>query len=231
MGTSERKQREKAKREEEIVAKAKELFLAKGYENTTVDEIADSLEISKGILYTHFSSKEELFFRVIREGAELMYDRFKAAMDGEEYGIAKFGAIGLAYMQFWNDHPEYVLLLNQPVTRTINPEPGPEREMTEEIQNKTLQLNVEAIQRGKEDGSIRGDLDPMMTAFIIGFATRGILEGMREQAESVQEMGFTDEGIMKEVMKLFGRSLEGTPVKEPGKIEELVKKSRGPKKK
>src|SRR5690242_4269267 len=121
MGTSERKKRERERREEEIAAKAEELFLDKGYEATTIDEIADSLEISKGAIYLHFGSKEELFFRVLREGVETMYDMFKEAADGEKEGLSKFGAIGIAYGRFWNEHPEYTRLFNMPIVRSVNP--------------------------------------------------------------------------------------------------------------
>ena len=76
MGTKERKLREKVVREQEIVAKAKELFLAKSYEAATVDDIVSALELSKGVFYLHFASKEELFFRIQREGLEMLEKLF-----------------------------------------------------------------------------------------------------------------------------------------------------------
>ena len=40
-----------------------ELFYAKGYYNTSVDDILKKLELSKGAFYYHFDSKEDFFDR------------------------------------------------------------------------------------------------------------------------------------------------------------------------
>ncbi len=68
MGTAARKEREKQKRREEILAAARDLFYEKGYQNTTVEEIAEAAEISKGTVYLYFASKDELYVSVILEG-------------------------------------------------------------------------------------------------------------------------------------------------------------------
>jgi AcrR family transcriptional regulator len=222
MGTSERKQRERARREEEIVAKAKELFLTKGYDETTIDEIADSLEISKGAIYLHFGSKEELFFRILREGSEIMYERFQEAMDQEEDGLSKYGAIGLAYAKFWNDYPDYHRLFNFPIIRSVNNEPGPERKANDEINLRVIQLNIDALQKGKEDGSVRSDLDPMMTAFIISNATRGVLEGIEENRDKLSQHGVRPEEVMNATLVFFGQALGRAPGEAPHHVGEWV---------
>jgi AcrR family transcriptional regulator len=56
-----RKEREKLARQQDIMAAARELFLSKGYHETTLEEIARQAEFGKGTLYNYFSSKEELF--------------------------------------------------------------------------------------------------------------------------------------------------------------------------
>ena len=47
---------------EEIYEKALELFIAKGYDQTPLSQIAKALGITKAGLYYYFSSKEELLF-------------------------------------------------------------------------------------------------------------------------------------------------------------------------
>lgn len=47
---------------EEIYAKALELFIEKGYDQTPLSQIAKALGITKAGLYYYFSSKEELLF-------------------------------------------------------------------------------------------------------------------------------------------------------------------------
>ncbi len=52
-------------RREEIIAAAEELFLAKGYDRTTMKDVMDRLQVAKGTIYHYFKSKEELLDAVL----------------------------------------------------------------------------------------------------------------------------------------------------------------------
>lgn len=52
-------------RKKELVKKAYELFISKGYENTSVDDIIESAGIAKGTYYYHFDSKEQMLEEVV----------------------------------------------------------------------------------------------------------------------------------------------------------------------
>jgi len=56
----------KEQRPEEILEAALEEFVAKGYAQTRLDDVARRAGISKGLVYVYFSTKEELFKAVIR---------------------------------------------------------------------------------------------------------------------------------------------------------------------
>jgi len=60
MGIYERKQREKERRKQEIIAAAREVFSTKGFNSATMEEIASKAELSPGTLYLYFKNKEEL---------------------------------------------------------------------------------------------------------------------------------------------------------------------------
>ena len=49
---------------EKILDAAALLFLQKGYQNTTLQDIIDATKLSKGAVYHHFRSKEEIAQRV-----------------------------------------------------------------------------------------------------------------------------------------------------------------------
>lgn len=59
----ERKQKTKLK----IIDSAKELFNAKGYDNTSVDDVYRLANISKGAFYKHFKSKIDIIISIARE--------------------------------------------------------------------------------------------------------------------------------------------------------------------
>lgn len=56
---------------EKIIHESMKLFSLKGYMNTGVNEIIDSVASSKGGFYNHFASKEELFFEVLAEAQKM----------------------------------------------------------------------------------------------------------------------------------------------------------------
>jgi AcrR family transcriptional regulator len=75
-----RKEREKIARQQDILKAARELFLSKGYHNTTLEEIARHAEFGKGTIYNYFTSKEELFYGIIEQLANETFELIKAAL-------------------------------------------------------------------------------------------------------------------------------------------------------
>ncbi|GIO34486.1 MULTISPECIES: TetR/AcrR family transcriptional regulator [Paenibacillus] len=59
---------------EKILQSAIRLFAEKGYQATSIQDIADDCSIAKGSLYKHFSSKEELYISILEKRQEDMVD-------------------------------------------------------------------------------------------------------------------------------------------------------------
>lgn len=55
----------------ELVKAAYQLFITKGYENTTIDEIIEKAKVAKGTYYYHFENKEQ----ILEEVVNLMIDQ------------------------------------------------------------------------------------------------------------------------------------------------------------
>jgi AcrR family transcriptional regulator len=62
-----RRDKQKAETFIDIMRSAEELFLRQGYEQTSMEQIASRMGLTKGALYHHFSSKEALCERFCRE--------------------------------------------------------------------------------------------------------------------------------------------------------------------
>ncbi len=61
MGIQERKERERERRRQGIMLAAKRVFTAKGYERSTMEDIAKEAELSPGTLYLYFKNKDALY--------------------------------------------------------------------------------------------------------------------------------------------------------------------------
>lgn len=66
----------KAATQERILIAATELFLTRGYENTTIAHVAEHAEVSRATVFWHFSDKESLF----RECFNRMCEPFRVSL-------------------------------------------------------------------------------------------------------------------------------------------------------
>ena len=66
-----RKERDFQRHRNEIMEAAEELFDETGFYETTMDQISERAEFSKGSLYNYFESKEILFFEILSEKTEI----------------------------------------------------------------------------------------------------------------------------------------------------------------
>lgn len=58
------------KRKRQIITAARELFIEKGYVDTSINDIIRAAQISKGTFYNHFASKNECLIAILDEGRE-----------------------------------------------------------------------------------------------------------------------------------------------------------------
>ena len=79
MSVQERKERERAGRERLIVATARELAEQQGWDAVTTRRLAERIEYSQPVLYSHFRGKREIIGAVALEGAAEMAAALRTA--------------------------------------------------------------------------------------------------------------------------------------------------------
>ena len=94
----------------EITQAAIDVFLEKGYENTTMDAIARRAGMSKGGLYHYFSSKDMVLISANDKISEKVEDLMKAALgcDSVREGILYYIE---NYICYWLEHPRETAFL------------------------------------------------------------------------------------------------------------------------
>jgi len=75
-----------------ILNAAINIFSQKGYHNTRVDEIVEAAGTSKGGVYFHFPSKQEIFLGLIDEFADLLEHRIYQTIEQQNSGIQRVDA-------------------------------------------------------------------------------------------------------------------------------------------
>lgn len=74
---------------QELYNIAGKLFSKKGYHGTTIREIAEARGILSGSLYTHISSKEDLLFHIVDDGAEAFLSALRPIAEGHQDAKSK----------------------------------------------------------------------------------------------------------------------------------------------
>lgn len=69
---------------EKIVDTSTRLFCEKGYEQTSIQDILDALHLSKGGLYHHFKSKEEILEAVLNKRTQYILDMLHDLIENTE---------------------------------------------------------------------------------------------------------------------------------------------------
>jgi len=75
MGVTERKEREKEQRRQGIISAAEKVFFKKGFNRTSIREIALACGMSMGQMYHYISSKDDILFLVHKHMHELWINR------------------------------------------------------------------------------------------------------------------------------------------------------------
>jgi len=102
-----RKEREKAAREELILDHAQRILLKDGFQNLNLDALAESVEYSKGTLYLHFRTKEDIALAVVARAQKERADFFERVLRFNGSSRERVRAIGFACCHFANVYPDY----------------------------------------------------------------------------------------------------------------------------
>ena len=106
-----RRERKREKKRHEIVDAAEQLFFSQGYPNTTMDQIAEKADLSKGAIYFYFKSKEEIFKNIMQRTLVAFEKRIIEAFARGENGIMKLYEAGKAINAFFHEDRNHFEIL------------------------------------------------------------------------------------------------------------------------
>lgn len=117
MGVADRKSRERQEREARIVATARTIAEAEGWSAVTIRRLAETIEYSQPVLYSHFENRDAIIAAVALKGFAELADALKAAATGADAGAAGLKAVAVGYLAFARAHPAlYEAMFTLPTT-------------------------------------------------------------------------------------------------------------------
>jgi AcrR family transcriptional regulator len=105
MSVQERKERERADRERLILATARELAEQQGWDAVTTRRLAERIEYSQPVLYSHFRGKREIIGAVALQGAAELAAALRTAASAADDPRARVTALARTYLDFAASSP------------------------------------------------------------------------------------------------------------------------------
>lgn len=198
-------------RRKEILQVARKLFLTKEYDQTTMAEIMDALQIAKGTIYHYFRSKEALFEAVIEDIVEKNIEQMEALIkNSPENALKKIELLARAG-NLSQENERIMNQLHQPASDALH------SRLLAAILMKQAPIYAKIIEQGCEEGV---------------FKTQSPLESAEFLLAAVQfltDMGiypWTEETLARRI-KVFPRLIEQLLQATPGSFQFLVKYMQG----
>jgi AcrR family transcriptional regulator len=171
---SRERQHDREVKREAVIRAAAHAFNLKGYHNTSLDDIAAALEVTKPTVYYYVTNKEQLLFECFVAGVEQIRAAFREVRDQNIPARERLHAVLRHYAKTIASEFGWVMVRVE--EQDLSPDMSSHiKAMKSEIDQGIRRL----IREGIQDGSIH-PCDPKMTAFALAGSLNWIAHWYRE---------------------------------------------------
>jgi AcrR family transcriptional regulator len=199
-------------RREQILRAARRCFIDNGYHPTRMDDIAREAELSKGGVYFHFKSKQEVFAQLVEEEFARSMRFLQNVEQGEGTIFDKMQLIAGHYLEYFNaapDAPRFFIVMGEMALRD---EQLSQRLL--EMQTAFIDEIAQLLERGVREGMLR-EVDTTAVAAILKALLDG-LEGLHALSYPMEVSRFLGTGLQLVLRGLAPAVGSETPSVAPG---------------
>jgi AcrR family transcriptional regulator len=154
----------------EVYATAARLFEQRGYDATSIQDIADELGVLKGSLYYYFSSKEELLYQILLDWQAASVPELERYSSFEATPPEQVRYMIKGYVKWTIEYRRYVALFEREY-RSLSPEHQTE---LVPVRDQFEALLRRLIQNGQDQGLFREEVDVKLTTISIFSMINGV---------------------------------------------------------
>ena len=153
------------RRRQEVIDVAARIFREKGYEATSIQEIAEEVGILKGSLYYYIDTKEDLLFGVIKEAYDAALNLIERLEQRDGGALELIEALVYGHAEvFSKNYVQSSVFFRE--FRALSEERQETIREAGDVYNRFL---ISQIRRGQRSGEIKSDINPRLAAIgIIG---------------------------------------------------------------
>ncbi|GAA2181175.1 TetR/AcrR family transcriptional regulator [Brooklawnia cerclae] len=191
MGQEERRQQSMELKKRDIVDAAERVFFSKGYQSSSMNEVAKDAEFSKRTVYTYFTSKEQIYFEIMIRGYRLLLDRLERDLreTNPADALQELRCIFLTLFSFGQDHPDHFRAIMDYETKGSDNRPGVPDESRDECYRLGEQLFghlAHALARGRAEGTFSDVADCGSAALTLWACAIGVLNTALKKASYLE---------------------------------------------
>jgi AcrR family transcriptional regulator len=170
---------------DDILSVSTELFLTKGYIETSTSDIAHQAKMSKETVYRHFRNKEEILMACADRVFHNLYDHVRAEISEEKDAALRLIKRGKV---FFSLYPQWVPMMNLMRSLSVGDNPSFRTKFNQLIW-QMVKPTIREIENLKQEERIRKDIDSDLAGFIlVGMCEYGAWLIQREQYSEVTIM-------------------------------------------
>ncbi|EHR50160.1 transcriptional regulator [Saccharomonospora marina XMU15] len=142
-----------------ILDAAAEAFQVRGFGSTTLDDIAEEVGATKGLIYYHFRSKFDLFLAVYEEGMRRVRAKVEPHADSQGTGRERLVAMSVAHVRNLMTDLAYHDVVHEGVraqsSAALKPRQREALKSLNKLRHDYEQMFRQVVSEGIADGSLR----------------------------------------------------------------------------
>lgn len=187
-----------------VTTESEKLFEEKGFEATSMDDIAGKLEISKSTLYVYFKSKQLIWDHIVCKYMEQLLEDAKKAAEGRGSFEKRYYQLCFDIADKFEKHPMFYKATLSKISMDM------EQEIYKkiyEVGEKTNEAIADFIRSGIEEGVVRKDIDIYPAVIMMWSSISGIISMANDKEEYLKvRFNMTKKDYLKKAFKML---LEG----------------------
>lgn len=177
-----KREREKLKKQNEIVGAAEKIFFKHGITGATMDQVALAAKASKATIYAYFKSKEELFYAINQRGHKILQNIITEELAKCADGMQSVLAIGRSYFRFALEQPKYY----QFVAFFDGKAEDKSNEFATDQMTKIDDILRDALYKGMADGSLRQGLEAKVVSKCLWGMAAGMVQLITQKGKLIE---------------------------------------------
>ncbi len=153
------REEKKEKTRKAIIKAAVRLFDQKGYEKTSIEELAREAGVGKGTIYTYFQTKDQIFYAFCEEQLEFVHAELASKTDPNAPIIEQIMTVYMGEFIHVTQSKEFGRFFMQHVLFPENVD-----STHEEVDNKWLELLFSLLEKAQQRNELRKDIDLLYLA-------------------------------------------------------------------